>query len=181
MDAPSGTSFRLRKKEDPADKLEQRRAAQVGLPAAPASIPGSGSWAWCLGPKQKRLDNMDLDAGHTAHHMSLHQKSLSTGTLKIHETRREAERVLGATYHTEGPPTPGSETSSQGARRRITEIQEARFVPATCNQMYGALHHAAEPVVVKHRKNTCDECLFVDALTKTGRLHCPEIRFGGVG
>merc|ERR1719364_622850 len=105
--------------------LQQRRAAQgPGLAKAPASVPGSGSWGWCVKPAPRKSLNFDAFPGQTAHHLNLMNKSSSTGTLKIHETRREAERVLGAHFDRMDPQTPQSETSSQGARRRSKKYQE---------------------------------------------------------
>mmetsp|Transcript_10797 Transcript_10797/g.17774 ORF Transcript_10797/g.17774 Transcript_10797/m.17774 type:complete len:175 (-) Transcript_10797:99-623(-) len=174
MEIPSRKGAR----QDACEKLEARRAEQVA-PVFPQSF-RKADWGWCLPPQ--RLPRKEVDAGVLDHHKKIFSRSLSTSTLKLPETRREAERVLGATFDDRVEVhTPNSETSSQGARRRITEIEGRRHVPKTCNQIYGSLHKTAEPVVVKHRITTCDECLFVDALTKSGRLHCPEIRFGGIG
>mmetsp|Transcript_97656 Transcript_97656/g.273251 ORF Transcript_97656/g.273251 Transcript_97656/m.273251 type:complete len:198 (+) Transcript_97656:76-669(+) len=165
-------SFR---KPDSLDAMLELAQAADGcgggsVPLARKRGPAKGEgWSWCR-PKAKQPLNMGAPPEVAADRAQL-TRSLTSPSMLTEEGKEEALRVFGAR------PVQVRWTGERKTTSTSVIKLDPSKVPRTCNQMYGARAHEAQPPGRYVPKSTCDVCQFVDEANKSKTPYCAQIRF----
>jgi len=147
-----------------------------------AAVAGEEGWQWCR-LKGSLMSASDLAPPRAPPGAPELGRSLTSPSMLTEEGQREATRVLGATppEFMPGPTMAASRDGSRpssAAQRAAAEAASNYRVPQTCNQIYGSRNATAEKAPLsKWGKNSCDVCLFKDAMDKTKTPYNASIRF----
>jgi len=139
----------------------RKTAPAKGVSSALLANRGKMDFSWCAPKKPSQADKGYILQDH---------KTIEGPSTKSWEGQMEASRVLGA-----APADPHSGQTNPVFKS--TDFDMKKYQLRTCNQMYGALAHEREQPLRFVPRNTCDECLFVNAMVLSKTPYNPSIRF----